>query len=140
MKLNQPNPVFYRARLIISFLFLVLPFNLGADDNLSPGEVEMLHVLNGMEIWHQKIGPNYRSLESCDLGQGMGVFKGVVESLPMFFDDTSKIMTLKERLTFCIESIQGFSYSYISSNELIQKNIFSILMWLNHINGENNIP
>ncbi len=96
----------------------------------------MLHVLNGREIWFQKLGPNYKSLEKCDLGQGVGSLDGVADTFPKFFEDTSKTMTLKERLIYCIKSIQGFSSSSISSNERIQQNIFSILMWLNHINGE----
>lgn len=75
-----------------------------ADDN--PAE---LFEAKGQELWKTKRGPRNAPLETCDLGKGPGVVKGVFVELPRYFADTGKVQDLESRLVSCMERIQGFN-------------------------------
>ena len=63
----------------------------------------------GEALWTRAGGPNNRSLETCDLGEGPGRVEGAFAQLPRFFADAGRVMDLETRLAWCMETIQGFS-------------------------------
>ncbi|MDE2370660.1 MAG: sulfur oxidation c-type cytochrome SoxA [Burkholderiales bacterium] len=80
------------------------------DDN--PAE---LFEAKGEELWKTPRGPKHATLQSCDLGQGPGVVKGVFVALPRWFDDTGRVQDLESRLLTCMERIQGFDAAAIAA-------------------------
>jgi sulfur-oxidizing protein SoxA len=64
---------------------------------------------DGKYLFEAKRGPNNKSLESCDFGQGPGVLAGAYAKMPRYFEDTGRVMDLETRLVHCMKTIQGFS-------------------------------
>ena len=65
---------------------------------LADGNPAELFEAKGEELWKQKRGPKNASLETCDLGKGAGVVKGVFVELPRYFPDTQRVQDLESRL------------------------------------------
>lgn len=63
---------------------------------------------DGEALFYEPRGPNEKSLETCDLGQGPGVVEGAYVELPRYFEDTGRVMDLEARLIHCMTTIQGF--------------------------------
>src|ERR1700716_3449806 len=74
---------------------------------LADGNPAELWEARGEGLWKEKRGSKQASLESCDLGKGPGVVKGVYAELPRYFKDTDRVMDLESRLLSCMTNIQG---------------------------------
>ncbi len=113
---------------------IFLPSSLGAQEKsaaqgiadyraaLQDGNPADLNAARGEELWKKKLGPKNLSLESCDLGLGVGKVKGAVAAMPRYFADTGKVMDLESRLAHCMVTLQGanpadFSAAKIFSGE-----------------------
>jgi L-cysteine S-thiosulfotransferase len=75
--------------------------------SLQDGNPADLNAARGEGLWKTKRGPKNLSLESCDLGLGVGKVKGAVAALPKFFADTGKVMDVESRLVHCMVTLQG---------------------------------
>ncbi len=75
--------------------------------SLQDGNPADLNAARGEALWKVKRGPKNLSLESCDLGLGVGKVKGVVGVLPKYFADTNQTMDLESRLVYCLVTLQG---------------------------------
>ena len=64
---------------------------------------------DGKDLFYAKRGPNNKSLETCDFGQGPGVLEGAYAKMPRYFADTGRVMDLESRLIHCMKTIQGFA-------------------------------
>jgi sulfur-oxidizing protein SoxA len=64
---------------------------------------------DGKDLFHEARGPNNKSLETCDFGQGPGVLEGAYAKMPRYFADTGRVMDLESRLIHCMKTIQGFA-------------------------------
>ncbi len=81
---------------------------------LADGNPADLFEAKGEALWKQKRGPKNASLETCDLGKGPGVVKGVFVELPRYFADTRRVQDLESRLVTCMETLQGFNGKQIA--------------------------
>jgi L-cysteine S-thiosulfotransferase len=75
--------------------------------SLQDGNPADLNAARGEGLWKTKRGPKNLSLESCDVGLGVGKVKGAVAALPKFFADTGKVMDIESRLVHCMVTLQG---------------------------------
>jgi sulfur-oxidizing protein SoxA len=82
---------------------------------LADGNPAELFEAKGEDLWKKKRGPKNATLETCDLGKGPGVVKGVFVELPRWFADTGMVQDLESRLLTCMEKLQGFSAKEIAA-------------------------
>ena len=75
--------------------------------SLQDGNPADLNAARGEGLYKAKRGPNNLSLESCDLGVGVGKVKGAVAVLPKYFADAGKVMDVESRLVHCMVTLQG---------------------------------
>jgi L-cysteine S-thiosulfotransferase len=75
--------------------------------SLQDGNPADLNAARGEGLYKAKRGPNNVSLESCDLGVGVGKVKGAVAVLPKYFADAGKVMDVESRLVHCMVTLQG---------------------------------
>ena len=75
--------------------------------SLQDGNPADLNAARGEGLYKAKRGPNNLSLESCDLGVGVGKVKGAVAVLPKYFADAGKVMDVESRLVHCMVNLQG---------------------------------
>lgn len=75
--------------------------------SLQDGNPADLNAARGEGLYKAKRGPNNVSLESCDLGVGVGKVKGAVAVLPKYFADADKVMDVESRLVHCMVTLQG---------------------------------
>lgn len=100
---------------------------------LEDGNPSELFEAKGEDLWKQKRGPKKASLETCDLGQGPGVIKGVFVTLPKFFADTNKVQDLESRLLSCMQTLQGFNSDEIANTPFgkgEQVNVTAMATWI----------
>ena len=76
---------------------------------LADGNPAELWEARGEDLWKKRRGPKNVTLESCDLGRGAGVVKGVYAELPRHFADAAKVMDLESRLVYCMVTLQGLT-------------------------------
>ena len=75
--------------------------------SLQDGNPADLNAARGEGLWKVKKGPQNLSMESCDMGLGVGKVKGVAALLPKYFADTGRVMDVESRLVHCMVSLQG---------------------------------
>ena len=81
------------------------------------GNPAELFELQGEELWKAKRGPKKVSLaESCDLGRGIGIVKGVYVQMPRYFADAGKVMDAERRIVWCMVEKQGFKFEDLAKN------------------------
>ena len=100
---------------------------------LADGNPAELFEAKGEALWKQKRGPKNASLETCDLGQGPGVVKGVFVTLPRYFKDTGRVQDLESRLVSCMEMLQGFNAAEIAKTPFgkgEQNNVTALATWI----------
>ena len=100
---------------------------------LADGNPSELFEAKGEDLWKSKRGPKNASLETCDLGKGLGVVKGAFVELPRWFPDTGKVQDLESRLVTCMERIQGFNGAEIAKTKFgkgEQKNVTALATWI----------
>ncbi len=100
---------------------------------LADGNPSELFEAKGEDLWKSKRGPKNASLETCDLGKGLGVVKGAFVELPRYFPDTGKVQDLESRLVTCMERIQGFNGAEIAKTSFgkgEQKNVTALATWI----------
>ena len=78
---------------------------------LQDGNPAELWEARGEALWKAKRGPKQVTLESCDLGKGLGVVKGAYAELPRYFADADRVMDLETRLVWCMVQLQGYHRS-----------------------------
>ncbi len=87
----------------------------------------------GEELWVKPMGPNSKSLQSCDLGLGAGVVDGAFAQLPRYFKDTQRVQDLESRLVTCMQVIQGIDVKDIMADDFgkgHKKNIEAIVAYV----------
>ena len=87
----------------------------------------------GEELWVKPMGPNGKSLQTCDLGLGAGVVDGAFAQLPRYFKDTQRVQDLESRLVTCMQVIQGIEVNEIMADEFgkgQRKNIEAIVAYV----------
>jgi len=87
----------------------------------------------GEELWGKPMGPNGKSLQTCDLGLGAGVVDGAFAQLPRYFKDTQRVQDLESRLVTCMQVIQGIEVNEIMADEFgkgQRKNIEAIVAYV----------
>jgi sulfur-oxidizing protein SoxA len=82
---------------------------------ISDGNPADFDEMAGETLWKTPGGPKKASLETCDLGKGPGVVKGVYTELPRFFKDTQRVQDLESRLLTCMTTIQGIPEEEITA-------------------------
>ncbi len=100
---------------------------------LADGNPADLFEAKGEALWKQRRGPKSVSLETCDLGKGPGVVKGVFVELPRYFADTKKVQDLESRLVSCMETLQGFNGAEIARTPFgtgEQSNVTALATWV----------
>ncbi len=75
--------------------------------SLQDGNPADLNAARGEGLWKVKKGPQNLSMESCDMGLGVGKVKGVAALLPKYFADIGRVMDVESRLVHCMVSLQG---------------------------------
>lgn len=75
-----------------------------SDPFSNPG---FLAVDRGQALWSEPRGVKNVSLETCDLGLGVGKVDGAFAKLPRYFADADKVMDLEQRLLWCMQNVQG---------------------------------
>ncbi len=75
--------------------------------SLQDGNPADLNAARGEGLWKTKKGPQNLSLESCDMGLGVGKVKGVAALLPKYFADAGRVMDVESRLVHCMVTLQG---------------------------------
>ena len=75
--------------------------------SLQDGNPADLNAARGEGLWKTKKGPQNLSLESCDMGLGVGKVKGVAALLPKYFVDAGRVMDVESRLVHCLVTLQG---------------------------------
>jgi sulfur-oxidizing protein SoxA len=117
-------------RRIIAILLLLTAQTAHAQDTDSEKEIERyramindpmanpgyLAVDRGELIWADKRGSKNTSLESCDLGEGLGKLEGAYARLPRYFKDANQVMDLEQRLLWCMQTVQGLDTKPIIAN------------------------
>jgi sulfur-oxidizing protein SoxA len=81
---------------------------------LADGNPAELWEAKGEALWKRQRGPKNVSFETCDLGKGAGVVKGVFVELPRYFADTQRVQDLESRLLTCLEA-QGFNAAEVAA-------------------------
>jgi sulfur-oxidizing protein SoxA len=74
------------------------------DPFANPGN---LWVDRGEELWLLPGGPKNVSLQTCDLGKGVGKLEGAFAELPRYFADADRVLDLEARLLWCMSQVQG---------------------------------
>lgn len=100
---------------------------------LQDGNPADLFEAKGESLWKESRGPKKASLEKCDLGKGLGVFKGVFLELPRYFADTDRVQDLESRLLTCMETLQGFNAADIAKTAFgkgEQNNVTALATWI----------
>jgi sulfur-oxidizing protein SoxA len=100
---------------------------------LADGNPADLFEAKGEALWKQKRGPRNASLETCDLGKGPGVVKGVFVELPRYFPDTKRVQDLETRLVTCMEMLQGLDGKEIANTPFgkgEQNNVTALATWI----------
>jgi L-cysteine S-thiosulfotransferase len=100
---------------------------------LQDGNPADLFEAKGEDLWKKKRGPKNASLETCDLGKGPGVVKGVFAELPRYFADTGRVQDLESRLLTCMESLQGLNAAEIAKTRFgqgEQNNVTALATWI----------
>ena len=100
---------------------------------LEDGNPAELFEAKGEGLWKQRRGPKNATLETCDLGKGPGVVKGVFVELPRWFADTGKVMDLETRLVHCMATLQGFDAAEIAKTPFGRgemANITALATWI----------
>lgn len=100
---------------------------------LQDGNPADLFEAKGEDLWKKKRGPKNVSLETCDLGKGPGVVKGVFAELPRYFADTGRVQDLESRLLTCMESLQGLNAAEIAKTRFgqgEQNNVTALATWI----------
>jgi sulfur-oxidizing protein SoxA len=100
---------------------------------LADGNPAELFEAKGEALWKLKRGPKNASLESCDLGKGPGVVKGVFVELPRYFPDTKRVQDLESRLVTCMATLQGFDGKEIANTPFgkgEQNNVTALATWI----------
>lgn len=100
---------------------------------LQDGNPAELFEAKGEDLWKSKRGPKKASLESCDLGKGPGVVKGVFVELPRYFADTGRVQDLESRLLTCMETLQGFNAAEVARTPFgrgEQNNMTALATWV----------
>jgi L-cysteine S-thiosulfotransferase len=87
--------------------------------SLQDGNPADLNAARGEGLWNAKRGGKSLS-ESCDMGLGVGKFKGVAAVLPKYFDDVKKVMDVESRLVHCMVTFQG-----AKREDFVARNVFS---------------
>ena len=97
---------------------------------IADGNPADLYEMEGEELWKRPAGPKNVSLETCDLGLGAGVVKGVYVSLPRYFADAGKVMDLEMRLAHCMKTIQGIEVKDSKYNKDDHKKIIALATYV----------
>ena len=100
---------------------------------LEDGNPAELFEAKGESLWKQRRGPKNATLETCDLGKGPGVVKGVFVELPRYFADAGRVMDLETRLVHCMQTLQGFDAAEIYRTDFgkgEQVNVTALATWI----------